>query len=111
MERSTRCLMPIESSDTAQRSEDLVPDPSLHQSRFWSLKRPADIALWLSQVPDSASSLPIQIRRVSMYNRETLMTLASGTRLGPYEIRAIIGAGGMGEVYRARYPIASNRCH
>src|SRR6188474_712347 len=30
------------------------------------------------------------------------MTLASGTRLGAYEIAALIGAGGMGEVYRAR---------
>jgi eukaryotic-like serine/threonine-protein kinase len=30
------------------------------------------------------------------------VTLACGTKLGDYEVKSLIGAGGMGEVYRAR---------
>ena len=48
------------------------------------------------------SSNVIQEQSTSCSDKLSTIILSAGDKLGPYEIRALIGAGGMGEVYKAR---------
>jgi len=62
-------------------------------------------ALWTAaaQPPLSNARTDHQSRRSrETFIIPTFMAITTGSRLGPYEMISLIGAGGMGEVYKAR---------
>src|SRR5690349_20847805 len=56
----------------------------------------------LTEVPACAGAETVREKRRRGIIRPFLMTLPGGTKIGPYVVVSLLGAGGMGEVYRAR---------
>ena len=53
--------------------------------------------------PGQLSHLPTRLSKGRVCRRIWRMVIGPGTRVGPYEVVALIGEGGMGKVWRARH--------
>jgi hypothetical protein len=80
----------IESRDPVRLSELLRSKPEIHELPI--------------RAPRGSPCTGEALRSAGDIPPEEALVLSAGDRLGPYEVLAAIGAGGMGKVYRARDP-------
>jgi len=83
--------------DVLEKALELAPD---RRSAFLSQACLSDSSL--RQEVETLLASSHDVRSSFLQSSTSRLTLPSGTKLGEYEVKLLLGSGGMGEVYRAR---------